>query len=191
MECNSPTTMRAAASERKTAICCGSLIGPTCSKSCCAARCLSCESIRGVRNWYPTKRSNRAFIIPDRDPGRTGGSRPRNAGLEPRLLANVGRQFAVCARRILVAEWRGIDRLAHQALEIGSGQRPAEMKALVFIAAGGLQEVELLRCFDAFGDHLEVQTVGQGNNCANDRCVLRAAHDFVDEDSVDLQFVDR
>ena len=58
-------------------------------------------------------------------------------------------------------------RLADEAFELCRGQRSAEMIALILIAAGGLQELELRGRLDALGHHLEPQAVRERDNRAN------------------------
>ena len=84
------------------------------------------------------------------------------------------RELAVRARGVLVGERVARMRLADERLEIRRGQGTAEMIALVFIAAGELQEIELRRRFHPFGDHFETQAVRERDDGAHDRRVFRA-----------------
>ena len=68
--------------------------------------------------------------------------------------------------------------LADQPFEIRRRQRAAEMVALIFIAAGSLQKIELRRRFHSFGDHFELQAVGERDDGADDGCIFRAARRF-------------
>lgn len=54
-------------------------------------------------------------------------------------------------------------------------QRPTVQIAPAFAAGELSQESEFLSCFNAFGDHPQVQAMGHGNDCGNDRGVVPVA----------------
>src|SRR4051812_23296614 len=66
-----------------------------------------------------------------------------------------------------------------------------EVKTLHFIAGVRGEKLELTLRFDAFGDHLELQAVGQPDDGDRDRRAVRIHGDVPDESAVDLQRVER
>ena len=59
--------------------------------------------------------------------------------------------------------------------------------ALDAIAALGSQESQLGRCFHAFGNHFQLQVVGQRDDRTHNGRIVGIHHDIVDEGAVNLQ----
>ena len=70
-------------------------------------------------------------------------------------------------------------------------QRATEQVALAVLAVELTQHFQLLGLLDAFGKHVEVQAVRQGDDGANDLQIAVILGDALHETLVDLQFVDR
>src|SRR6202000_441856 len=71
------------------------------------------------------------------------------------------------------------------------GNRRAHEIPLNCIATLCLEEFELRRGGDAFGDHFEVQAMPERDDCARDRCIIRILIDVRHERAVDFERVDR
>ncbi|MNF60640.1 hypothetical protein D3C84_422620 [compost metagenome] len=69
--------------------------------------------------------------------------------------------------------------------------RAAEQVALDEITAVALEKLVLLKGFDAFGDHLQMQGVSHDDNRLNDFHVLSRLGNVLDERAIDLQRVER
>src|SRR5471032_2904301 len=88
----------------------------------------------------------------------------------------------------------GLDRypvVAQGALEFNGWQRPRIQVSLHFVAAGTLQEGQLLERLDAFGNHLVLELLGDADDGAGDGAVVGVAGNAGGERAVDLQRVDR
>src|ERR1700692_3219735 len=106
-------------------------------------------------------------------------------------LAPVRREFTVSADRIVFGEDIVQVRLADETFEICRGQGAAKMITLILIAAGHFEKIELSGRLHPFGDDFEAQAVSERDDRADDRCILRTAHDLIDEHTVDLELIDR
>src|SRR5438132_836650 len=65
--------------------------------------------------------------------------------------------------------------LIKELLELRGAQGPVEEIALEFVAVISLEEIFLFDRFDAFGDHLQLQAVGEHDDRVGDRGVVRVA----------------
>ena len=82
--------------------------------------------------------------------------------------------------------------LPHQETdELGGGHGRAEQEALQLVAAPLAQELRLLQCLDAFGNHAELQALSHREDRGRERRVVRIGGDVADEGAVDLDALDR
>src|SRR5260370_32072466 len=68
--------------------------------------------------------------------------------------------------------------------------RSSDEIALYLIAFLGGEKFQLLFCFDAFGNHWNIETAGQSDDGAHDRRRLRIVVQIGDEALIDLDLVE-
>src|SRR6478752_5872297 len=119
------------------------------------------------------------------DPVRLGeraefpSAEPLGSGIEnPR----VGGSAALRARYFELA--------AEQLGEVGGGLGASHQVALDLVAAQEAEELGLSGGLDAFGDHFEIEGVGEGDDGGDDRHLLRIFGHIVDERAIDLEGVE-
>src|SRR6202042_3758522 len=78
-----------------------------------------------------------------------------------------------------------------QRLDVGRRDRGAAQETLVPVASHELQKSELFGRFDALGDYLEPQLVGQRDDRTHDGYVTGIEIQVADEAAVDLELIDR
>src|SRR5512146_2562404 len=78
-----------------------------------------------------------------------------------------------------------------ERLDLRGRHRRAEEESLHLVAAPRGEERELRIGLDAFGEHLEVEAVGERDDRFRDREASRVGRDLPHEREVDLQAVDR
>ena len=77
-----------------------------------------------------------------------------------------------------------------KSFEVDGGEGPAEEISLPFAAALFLQEFELRRGFDPFGENLEPQAMGHGDDRFDDGPVVSLPGEVGDEGAVNFQYIE-
>src|SRR4051812_23352946 len=81
--------------------------------------------------------------------------------------------------------------VAKQGFELGGAQRPGEVEPLGERAAQQAEGAQLVRRFDAFGDDVDAQALGHGEDAGDDRRVVVVGGQTGDERPIDLEHIDR